>query len=334
MSYSQLRINTQFLVNPITLVLTTVLLILWLLISQSVKSSWAKTEHLLPSSLVDHGIFPDLDSQVRVPLPTWLSADLLKLATWEIKSTERHGVNDRLLGLFYDDQLLNIFQVRESGLNPKDQERLFKLSSNLTFESAKPLPKRYAQQYDRDRDGIFDLLDLYRGAIKTRLNAADYQEGYERLKYPLGDVSREIGVCTDVVIRAYRNAGWDLQKLIYKDMIKRPKAYGLRGKRPNRNIDHRRVRRQIVYFKKHYKSLPIKFDSKQRGEDAWLPGDIIFMDTLDKGRPTHVGLVSASLGSDGEPLIINNWTYGYKTSEMSLRGIATYMYRFRITLPK
>ena len=213
-----------------------------------------------------------------------------------------------------------------------DREKLLRLSPSLTLSSAKPLSKSEVQKNDQDHDGIFDTLDLYRGAIKTAINGADYQEGYERLKYPMGDISREIGVCTDVVVRAYRNAGWDLQKLIYTDMLKRPTSYGLRGKNPNRNIDHRRVRRLIVFFKKYFKPLPVKFNANQKGEEVWLPGDLIFMDTLDKGRPTHVGLVSARAGSDGEPMIINNWTYGYQTSEMSLRGSATYLYRFRITL--
>ena len=104
-----------------------------------------------------------------------------------------------------------------------------------------------------------------RGARKTALNGAQYLGGYQRLAYPGGDVPRDRGVCTDVVVRALRNGGYDLQSLMYRDMKRAPRAYGLRsGQRPDRHIEHRRVRRQIVFFKRHYHQLPPTFRPEQR----------------------------------------------------------------------
>lgn len=295
---------------------------------------WQADGVSLPRLLTDEGIFNDLNVQAKVGIPVWLDSKLLSLRTWEITSDKVDEKMNTIVGLFYQNSLLASFPVIDGKLNLSDADLLSQRSTHLDLVHSTTLSEQYAQNYDRDHDGVFDHLDIHLGAVKTALNGAEYQEGYERLTYPMGDVSRKIGVCTDVVVRAFRNAGWDLQEIMYKDMKARPKAYGLRGKKPNRHIDHRRVRRLIVYFKKYYKALPITFDPKQSGDQAWLPGDIIFMDTLNKGRPTHVGLVSGILGSDGEPLIINNWTYGYKTSAMSLKYAADYMFRFRLSLKK
>lgn len=281
----------------------------------------------LPKDFHDQGVLSDLDSKVRWSLPSWLPQDQLSLYQWS-----PHEEQITYLTLFYRSTLLALFPLAGGQLSSHDLEYLTKTYPKLVFPSIYPsLPRRLLKGHDRDHDHILDALDIHIGSIKTELNGAQYQEGYERLSYPGGDVSREIGVCTDVIVRAFRNAGWDLQKLVYQDMLSAPKAYRI-SKRPNRHIDHRRVRRLIVYFKRHYQSLPIQFDpANQKGEDAWLPGDLIFMDTMSKGRPTHVALVSDRLAESGIPLVINNWTYGYQTSEMDLKEAATWLYRFRIT---
>lgn len=284
---------------------------------------------LLPSSLRDRGIWDDLDSRARVSIPSWLPQGQLKLYRWTPPSS-----SEEVAGLMYQNHLLALFTLHQGHLSSADRDLINTSYPALSTADLPSLPKRLLRGHDQDGDHIFDTLDLHIGAIKTKLNGASYQEGYERIKYPLGDVSREKGVCTDVVIRALRNAGWDLQELLYNDMLASPRSYGLKGK-PNRHIDHRRVRRLIVYFQKHFKSLPIEFNpDQQTGDDAWLPGDLIFMDTLQKGRPTHVGLVAGELGPSGMPLIINNWTYGYKTSSMDLKEAAVWLSRFRITAPR
>lgn len=214
------------------------------------------------------------------------------------------------------------------GLSPEALQEL-KGFKNLKIEHlASPRKKRD----DLDQDGIPNNLDAALGARKAALNAADYTEGYEKLTFPGGDVDRTRGVCTDVVVRSWRNAGLDLQEKIYRDMKKRRKSYGLGAKKnPDRNIEHRRVRRQIVYFKKYYRKLPTTFEKKTRGTDAWLPGDIVFMDTFPKRTgPDHVGIVSDKTDSEGRPMIINNWTHGFSTGDMALLDQVPITHRFRI----
>lgn len=129
-----------------------------------------------------------------------------------------------------------------------------------------------------------------------------YDPAYVKLTYPNGDVSADTGVCTDVVIRTYRNAlGYDLQKAVHEDMRANmsayPKIWG--AKRPDRNIDHRRVPNLETYFKRKGASLPI---TKEAGD--YLPGDIVSW-RLGGSLP-HIGVVSDKKSPWGTPLIIHN----------------------------
>jgi uncharacterized protein YijF (DUF1287 family) len=131
-----------------------------------------------------------------------------------------------------------------------------------------------------------------------------YDPTYVSIPFPGGDVPKDRGVCTDVVVRAYRGAGADLQLLVNHDMRKAfrayPRAWGL--KRPDANIDHRRVLNLNVFFKRHGKSLPIT----QKPND-YKPGDIVAW-TLPDGRP-HIGLVTDKK-EGGTPLIVHNIGWG------------------------
>src|SRR5262249_1500445 len=85
-----------------------------------------------------------------------------------------------------------------------------------------------APEHDRDDDGIPDALDVLIGAKKTVANADAYTpeaEGYITIKYPMGDVPRTIGVCTDVIVRAVRNAGLDIQRDLHEDIRRAKSAY-------------------------------------------------------------------------------------------------------------
>jgi hypothetical protein len=282
----------------------------------------------LVPNLKDKGIFNDLDSQAVYAIPSWLPPNTFKLYT----HPQSHATR---VGLYYGSTLLHYFELEQGQLKTQDRTFLTSYTPTLNTNTLTSLPPSFLNKHDQDQDGIEDGLDLYLGTRKVALNAAEYRQGYEHIRYPNGEIKRDHGVCTDVIVRAFRNAGWDLQKLLYLDMRRSPRSYGLKaGKKPNRHIEHRRVRRLIIYFKRHFKALPIEFSSTQTGNQVWLPGDLLFMDTFGVGYPTHVGLVSGRLGEDGEPLITNNWTDGYSTREMSLRQSATYTHRFRITLKK
>jgi uncharacterized protein YijF (DUF1287 family) len=128
-----------------------------------------------------------------------------------------------------------------------------------------------------------------------------YDSAYTPLAFPGGDVPRERGVCTDVVIRAYRDAlGIDLQALVNADMREEfsayPRIWGLRG--PDRSIDHRRVPNLRIWLTRQGAALPIPADAA-----GWRPGDI-FTSLVDR-TGTHIGLVSDRRGSNGW-LIVHN----------------------------
>ena len=163
---------------------------------------------------------------------------------------------------------------------------------------------------DADGDGIPDAVDVLVGAKKTALDAAPYVERYRSLRYPGGDVPRDEGVCSDVIVRALRNAGIDLQQEIHEDAGRAPRAYpGI--PRRNRDIDHRRVRNLVRWFARHWKRVP--------AGAAEIPGDVVFIDTFpSKPGPDHVGVLSDVAGPSGRPMVINSWTYGTRTSEMDL----------------
>jgi uncharacterized protein len=126
-----------------------------------------------------------------------------------------------------------------------------------------------------------------------------YVADYVSLKYPGGDVPKGQGACTDVVIRALRAAGYDLQKLVHDDMKRNfglyPKKWGLR--RPDPSIDHRRVPNLRVFFARFGQSLPLNKD--------FQPGDIVTWD-LTPTSLTHCGIVSDRKNARGVPLILHN----------------------------
>jgi uncharacterized protein YijF (DUF1287 family) len=115
-----------------------------------------------------------------------------------------------------------------------------------------------------------------------------YDRGYSVLRYPGGDVPRDRGVCTDVVIRAYRDAfGLDLQALVHADMARGFAAYPHRWglKRPDANIDHRRVPNLHVFLTRQGARLPLPGDP-----NGWRPGDLYTC--LIRGTIPHIGIVS------------------------------------------
>jgi uncharacterized protein len=112
-----------------------------------------------------------------------------------------------------------------------------------------------------------------------------YDPSYMRLTYPGGDVPLDRGVCSDVVVRAFRAIGVDLQVEVHEDMRRNfsryPRNWGLSG--PDRNIDHRRVPNLMRYFERRGKGLPL--------DDAYAPGDIVAW-RLPNGLH-HIGVVAA-----------------------------------------
>jgi uncharacterized protein YijF (DUF1287 family) len=139
-------------------------------------------------------------------------------------------------------------------------------------------------------------------ALSLTRDRVTYDPTYFSIKYPNGDVPADKGVCTDVVIRAYRKMGIDLQKEVHEDMkqnfSKYPKNWGL--KRPDTNIDHRRVPNLRVFFAKFGKSK-----STEINPTLYAPGDIVTW--LLPGNLTHIGIVVNKKSADGKRyLIVHN----------------------------
>ncbi len=129
-----------------------------------------------------------------------------------------------------------------------------------------------------------------------------YDPKYFKIGYPNGDVPKDKGVCTDVVIRAYRKMGIDLQKEVHEDMKSNfsiyPKTWGLST--TDKNIDHRRVPNLMTFFSRHGITKSITKDPKD-----YLPGDIVCWNL--RASITHIGIVIKKKSVDGKrSLIVHN----------------------------
>lgn len=136
-----------------------------------------------------------------------------------------------------------------------------------------------------------------------------YDPAYTALDYPMGDVPIAKGVCTDVVIRALRQQDIDLQQLVHQDMKANFPAYPNRWglKRPDPNIDHRRVPNLEVYFTRHGWAV----------QDGYRAGDIVTWRLAGSGLP-HIGIVSDRKQGD-TPLIIHNIGAGTREEDILFR---------------
>jgi uncharacterized protein YijF (DUF1287 family) len=152
-----------------------------------------------------------------------------------------------------------------------------------------------------------------------------YDPAYVRLEFPGGDVPRERGVCTDVVVRAYRDAlGIDLQQLVHEDMRRNFSAYpgnwGLAG--PDSNIDHRRVPNLRMFFRRKGAEL-----GPWSGARDFQPGDLVSQ--LLPGNLPHIAIVSDVMSADGTaPLVIHNIGAGAQRENTLYSFEITGRYRF------
>lgn len=168
------------------------------------------------------------------------------------------------------------------------------------------------------------LKQLIDAAIEQSKITTGYDPAWVKIDYPNGDVPRETGVCSDVIVRAFRKAGMDLQKEVHEDMSRAwseyPKKWGAGGR--DTNIDHRRVLNLMTYFNRQGKSRPITNDRAD-----YLPGDVVAWDLSDGLE--HIGIVTNLLSEpDKHYLIVHNIGSGARVEDVLLTWKIIGHYRY------
>jgi uncharacterized protein YijF (DUF1287 family) len=168
---------------------------------------------------------------------------------------------------------------------------------------------------------------LVSAAREQTRSAVIYDGSYSRIAYPMGDVPQNRGVCTDVVIRAYRAIGIDLQALVHEDMAANfrlyPQQWGL--SEPDSNIDHRRVPNLQTFLLRAHADV----SGSTSSAGAYLPGDLVTW--MLPGNLPHIGIVSDRTGLDASrPLIIHNIGAGPAEEDILFAYPITGHYRYRV----
>lgn len=181
--------------------------------------------------------------------------------------------------------------------------------------------KRVYSPVDYNENGIDDYSDFLLGAKKDAENKPTYNGAYFEEGYPPDN----IGVCTDVVWRAFKEGGYSLRMMVDKDIEKSPQDYPNVETRDS-NIDFRRVKNLYVFFKKY--AISLTTDINDIAE--WQPGDIvIFKDNR------HIGIVSDKRNKDGQPYIIHNGGQPIREEDFLSKSEVTSHFRFDAsTLPE
>lgn len=180
--------------------------------------------------------------------------------------------------------------------------------------AVRPLPNNAPPQ-------LKQMLD---GAIAQAGVTTSYDPSYVALAYPGGDVPEQTGVCSDVVVRAFRKAGIDLQKEIHEDMKAARPDYPTKwgSNSPDPNIDQRRVLNLMTYFRRQGKSLPVTYSATD-----YQPGDIVAWD-LTSGID-HIGIVTNMLSDSGDRyLIVHNIGAGARVEDVLFDWTIKGHYRF------
>lgn len=176
--------------------------------------------------------------------------------------------------------------------------------------------------HDQDDDGLDDLADIVEGGRTEAARQPRYVNAYYRGGYPPATE----GVCTDVIWRAFRDAGYDLKKMVDKDIKANRAAYPRVEGDPDPNIDFRRVPNLVSYFKRHARMLTTKVVPQDSANLVqWQGGDIVVY-----GAPLwHIGIVSDKRRADGVPLLIHNGGPYATENDMLLDWPSPMVYHFR-----
>lgn len=182
--------------------------------------------------------------------------------------------------------------------------------------------KRMLSGIDTDNDGLDDLEDLVAGGRAEVERGPGYASAYYSGGYPPDDE----GVCTDVIWRAFRDAGYNLKEMVDEDIQKNIRAYPRVEGRPDPNIDFRRVPNLVSFFERYAQSLTTEIRPYDRENlIQWQGGDIVVY-----GPPLwHIGIISDARREDGIPLLIHNGGPCPRENDMLLDWPSPIKYHFR-----
>lgn len=155
---------------------------------------------------------------------------------------------------------------------------------------------------DYDKDGIDDYTDILQGAKKEAKKKPVYKSAYYEGGYP----PDEEGVCTDVIWRALKNAGYSLKDMVDEDIKNNVEKYPRVELKPDPNIDFRRVPNLKVYFERN--QIILTTDLKKI--DEWQPGDIVVFGNK------HIGIISDKRNKKGIPYLIHNGGQPYREEDI------------------
>ncbi len=175
--------------------------------------------------------------------------------------------------------------------NTASEKKVKTINEKLKLERVVPAT-------DKDGDGINDQDDIVLGARKEADKKIKYKGDYYIGGYP----PENEGVCTDLVCRAFKDAGYNLKDMVDEDIKNHTKDYKRVEGKPDPNIDFRRVPNLYVYFKKYATSITVELKPNDiENLKKWQPGDIITFDHSE-----HIAIVSDKRRADGVPFIIHN----------------------------
>jgi len=169
---------------------------------------------------------------------------------------------------------------------------------------------------------------LIAAAIAQTQDNVTYNGAYFKITYPMGDVPTQYGVCTDVIIRAYRKLGIDLQELVHEDMRGNFSLYPAKKNwgqtKTDTNIDHRRVPNLQTFFTRHGKKL----NASDKPQD-YQAGDLVTW--ILPGNLPHIGIVTDRRSADGQrPLIVHNIGAGPQLEDMLFAYSISGHYRYEL----
>lgn len=237
------------------------------------------------------------------------------------ESTEQTSIVEE--GVF-DEAIVKESVIKESPVSESTEQEATEIEATETIEQetteqeSSILPEFFKPDIvpsivNGEKKPKTRIEELVFGAVEQYGVTNSYNGAYKKLAYPNGDVDISTGVCTDVVIRAFRSINIDLQKNIHRDMSrhfrKYPRNWGLKS--TDRNIDHRRVPNMETYFTRKGYKIPI---GKSTDREHYLPGDLVVWRI--SGKLTHIGIVSDEIVPDtSRYFIIHNPLQGVEISD-------------------